>query len=294
LVPGGSIADTTPKYHKKTGKLLMLGQRICYKGENALMPELDAVGKSYYSVYDTEKMCWNVPRVPLDQHGNPLTNTFFGCIQRIDLENGDILIPMSRRNDLSDPKRVTHVVVMRFSFDGDILRAVDQGAEIHADEEPRGLAEPSLAYYQGKYYITLRCDTKGYVAVSDDGLNYSPIKPWCWDTGIMVPTYNTQSHWVCGREGLHLVYTRKDGKNDHVFRNRAPLYMAKVDVERLCLMRNTEVAITPERGARMGNFGADDISLDESLVTTTEWMQPIGCERFGSNNAIYMIRIWWD
>ena len=67
-----------------------------------------------------------------------------------------------------------------------------------------------------------------------------------------------------------------------------------MDTENLCLLRNTEVAITPERGARMGNFGAEDISPNESIVTTTEWMQPVGCEKYGSNNAIYMINIRWD
>ena len=41
----------------------------------------------------------------------------------------------------------------------------------------------------------------------------------------------------------------------------------------------------------MGNFGAEDIWPNESIVTTTEWMQPIGCEKYGSNNAIYMINM---
>lgn len=117
-----------------------------------------------------------------------------------------------------------------------------------------------------------------------------PFK-WKWDTGYTVPTYNTQQNWVVRHDGLYLVYTRKDGKNDHVFRNRAPLYMCKVDADRLCLLRATERAITPERGARMGNFGVTHISDHASIVVTTEWMQPLGCEKYGSNNAIYAVYI---
>lgn len=293
-LPGASLADTTPKYHKKSGQMLLLGQKISYAGEAALGPLLDQIGESYYAVYDPLQRSWGRPAVPLDLEGRPLQNTYFGCIQRVDLADGDILIPMARRNWPGAADRTSHLVVMRFSFDGQTLQATATGQPIHADHEPRGLAEPSLIFYQGSYYLTMRSDTRGYVAKSRDGLNFSPLQEWRWDTGLLVPTYNTQSHWVSGREGLFLVYTRQDGKNDHVFRNRAPLYLARVDTGKLQLLRQTEKAITPERGARMGNFGALDLGPDQSIVTTTEWMQPLGCEKYGSNNAIFLTQLNWE
>ncbi|HBN83411.1 MAG TPA: hypothetical protein DDZ89_06155 [Clostridiales bacterium] len=67
--------------------------------------------------------------------------------------------------------------------------------------------------------------------------------------------------------------------------------MCKVDTENLCLLRETEKAITPERGARMGNFGVTHLSDHKSIVVTTEWMQPLGCQKYGSNNAIYAVSV---
>ena len=68
-LPGGSLADTTPKYHEKTEKMLLLGQKIAYAGEGALGPLLDQVGQSYYAVYDPQNKCWDPPAVPLDEQG---------------------------------------------------------------------------------------------------------------------------------------------------------------------------------------------------------------------------------
>ena len=61
-------------------------------------------------------------------------------------------------------------------------------------------------------------------------------------------------------DGLFLVYTRRGANNDHVIRNRAPLFIAQVDPERLCVIRATEKAIVPDRGASLGNFGVANIS----------------------------------
>jgi len=32
----------------------------------------------------------------------------------------------------------------------------------------------------------------------------------------------------------------------------------------------------------------------ETWVTVTEWMQPVGCEQYGSDNSVYAARIVWD
>jgi hypothetical protein len=92
---------------------------------------------------------------------------------------------------------------------------------------------------------------------------------------------------------LFLVYTRRGANNDHVFRHRAPLFMAQVDPKRLCVLRKTERILVPERGARLGNFGVANINKDETWVTVAEWMQPKGVEQHGSDGSVFVARIHW-
>jgi len=96
---------------------------------------------------------------------------------------------------------------------------------------------------------------------------------------------------------LFLVYTRRGVNNDHVFRHRAPLLMARVDPQKRVVLRDTEQVIVPETGTRMGNFGVVHISPLETWVITTEWMQqppPGGFEKYGSNNRIFCAKIKWN
>ena len=73
-------------------------------------------------------------------------------------------------------------------------------------------------------------------------------------------------------EDVYLVYTRCGAGNDHIVRHRAPLFIAQVDMDRLCVIRDTERVLVPERGARLGNFGVTTISENETWVTVAEWM----------------------
>ena len=148
----------------------------------------------------------------------------------------------------------------------------------------------------------MRNDLRGYVAVSDDGLHYGPPQPWTFDDGEELGNYNTQQHWVVHSEGLFLVYTRRGAGNDHVFRHRAPLFIGRVDPDRLCVIRESERVVVPERGARLGNFGITAASPQESWVVVAEWMQtgppdPFDCtvcERYGSDNTIFIARLHWN
>ncbi len=100
---------------------------------------------------------------------------------------------------------------------------------------------------------------------------------------------------------LYLVYTRKGANNDHVFRHRAPLFIAQVDTTRLCLIRETEKIVIPERGARLGNCGCLQLSASEAWVIASEWMQNNDkghgkdaleyCADFGSNNNIFIAKV---
>src|SRR5690606_9954785 len=150
-------------------------------------------------------------------------------------------------------------------------------------------------------YLTIRSDEAGWVTSGSDGLHFDPVQKWTFDDGSDLGNYNTQQHWVTHSDGLYLVYTRRGANNDHVFRHRAPLFMAKVDSEKLCVIRATERILVPEKGARLGNFGVVDISPDETWVTTAEWMQTLSPNsrdwripmKYGSDNRVYAARIKW-
>lgn len=194
---------------------------------------------TYYSVYDPVTNLWSdwrAIRLPADDPA--AFSSGAGCVQRVDLQNGDILHPIyfTPRGDTS---RCTRVSVMRCGFDGTELVFKTRGPDLCCPE-PRGFGEPSLVRFGGRFYMTLRNDVRGYVSASDDGLSFAAIKPWTFDDGTEIGNYNTQQHWVAHREVLFLVYTRRGASNDHVFRHRAPLFMAQVDPERLCLIRDTE------------------------------------------------------
>src|SRR5690606_1926177 len=89
--------------------------------------------------------------------------------------------------------------------------------------------------------------------------------------------------------------------NDHVFRHRAPLFIAQVDPDRLRVLRATERILVPEHGARLGNFGITEVNERETWVTVAEWMQtnnPYPYDysipmKYGSDNRVFVARIQW-
>jgi hypothetical protein len=136
----------------------------------------------------------------------------------------------------------------------------------------RGFAEPSLAHFQGTYYLILRNDAAAYVATSDDGLKFGRPRAWTFDDGKDLGSYNTQAHWLTHSEGLFLTYTRRGANNDHIARHRAPLFIAQINPQSLQVIRSTEQILLPERGVMLGNFGASPITAQESWVTDAEFI----------------------
>lgn len=167
------------------------------------------------------------------------------------------------------------------------------GKSWRSTTRPGGLHEPSLTRFGGTFFLTLRNDRQGYVTRSENGMAFEPIRPWQFDDGSELGNYNTQQHWVTHSDGLFLVYTRRGANNDHVFRHRAPLFMAQVDPDSLRVIRETERVLVPERGARLGNFGVTRVSEHETWVTVSEWMQPKGVEKHGSDGSVFVARIRW-
>ncbi len=288
-----AACDFWPKWHAKSGKLLGTGHTVRYLS-NKVMPVRDR--EASYAVYDDKTRQWSPWTTLAMPKEAKFSDSGAGCAQRVDLPNGDILLPVYFKEKTAKDDRVT---VLRCTFDGTTLSFVEQGNEL-AVTGGRGLGEPSLARFNNRFYLTLRNDLTAYVSTSEDGLHYTEPKEWTWDDGSNLGSYNTQAHWVTHGDALYLVYTRKGANNDHVIRHRAPLFIAQVDPEKLCVLRNTERIIVPDRGARLGNFGIVDVSENETWVTVAEWMQtfsppliiPVD-NPYGADNSVYAARIRW-
>jgi hypothetical protein len=279
-----TVCDFTPQWHAGSRALLGTGQTVWYRDNKVLAVRPRSVA---YAVYDAPGRSWNAWKtLPLPDEPQ-YQNAGAGSGQRCDLENGEILLGVYHAVPGGKPYCTT---VFRCRFDGRELRAVEHGPPLTVNIK-RGLYEPSLTQCGGRFYLTLRNDDRGYVAVSEDGLRYGEPRPWRYDDGAEIGNYNTQQHWLTLGEELYLVYTRRGAGNDHVFRHRAPLFLAQVDRMRLCLIRETERVLIPQRGAGLGNFGVCQISPTESWVIASEWMQPKGSEKHGSDNSVWIAKV---
>lgn len=284
-----AVADVTPGWHGPTGKLLAIGCSVRYSAQGRQLSDIRRPSQTAYAVHDPQTGAWSrwqTLEMPPDDKFNLARN---GCSQWLVESDGSVLVPIYF-GPSGEPFRTT---VVRCSFDGEKLTYVEHGTELSLDVV-RGLCEPQLASFQGRYFLSIRNDVKGYVTTSDDGLNFGSIKPWTFDDGTELGSYNTQQHWLVHSDGLFLVYTRRGADNDHIMRNRAPLFMARVDPRRLCVLRDTERVLIPERGGQMGNFGASAISENESWVTVSEYMPNDQPHALGADGSTFVARVIWS
>jgi hypothetical protein len=213
-----------------------------------------------------------------------------GCVQWLVNSDGTILLPMYYKGPKGDDYSTT---VLHCQFDGETLKYIKHGDEL-AIQGGRGFVEPSLAFFGGKYYLTLRNDARGYVTTSDDGLKYAPVKAWTFDDGQDLGSYNTQAHWLVHSDGLFLSYTRRGANNDHIARHRAPLFVAQVDPEKLQVLRATEKVLIPKRGVMLGNFGAAAITPEESWVTDAEFLVGDKPHARGADGSTFAAKVRWS
>jgi hypothetical protein len=297
------VCDPVPEYHPQTNSVLLMGHTVFYRGER-FRNEDQRMRHTFYIVRRADGT-WSPMRL-LEWKGSPKTGICTtNCSQRVTFENGDVLIPLS----FGEANMVRQVATVRCSFDGEKLRVLESGNALKclstegqghtASESPqpeptsaphnepnpeagfgRGLLEPSLARFGDGYYMTIRAeDHRGYVTTSSDGLQWAQQQPWCWQDGEPLTMSSTQQRWLTHSDGLYLVYTRKTEKNAKVFRWRAPLLAARVDLKTLRLMRDTEREIFPLDGdgiaaadkvPRMGNFHVTAFSPAESYISAFE------------------------
>lgn len=278
------------QFHRKTGVFVALGQTHFVRdgGGNLFGPGV--ARDNYYfkneGHYHSPKLngrvvtsLWNPakndfePWIPMDLPAEAGVGLYYNG-QIHEQDDGTLLIPGYDRSPRTDgvEDKYTRVTVLRCSFDGRRLKYLDHGSVLTVDTE-RGLAEPSLVKFGGKFFLTIRHNLRGYVAASEDGLNFGAPMPWRFDDGEELGNYNTQQKWLKHRDALYLIYNRRSELNNGVVRSRAPLFLAEVDPQTLRVKRHTERVLIPENRARMGNFNVVNISENEAWITTGEWLQ---------------------
>jgi hypothetical protein len=283
------VCDVVPGYHVATDTILALGHNVYYRDNVLTRP-----GAGRYPVYTVRRPdgTWSGRHKLAWPDATSPTIYTAGCAQRVHRDDGRILLPLSVGAAPGEPRRVRTALCR---FDGATLIIETLGNDLRLDVG-RGLLEPSLARWSGRYTMTIRAeDGHGYVTTSDDGLAWRPIQPWRWDDGEPLVMSTTQQHWITNDHGLYLVYTRWAEGNAGVMRWRAPLYIAQVDPTTLRLVRASERVAIPMRGpgagngvgdhtvpqdpdhiARMGNFHTLQASPDEAWITVGETLPADG------------------
>ncbi|MBP87576.1 MAG: sialidase [Planctomycetaceae bacterium] len=286
------VCDVTPGWHAASERILAIGTQLRYNQAGDQLMERPRSYDAAYAVYDPKTDAWTAWKtlgMPMGNNGQ-FHHIAPGCVQWLVQDAGSILLPLYYQGPNGGPYSVT---IVHATFDGERMTYVAHGDELSLDEV-RGLVEPSLTRFHGKYYLTLRNDNRGYVTSSDDGLHFDAIKPWTFDDGRELGSYNTQQHWVTHSDGLFLSYTRRGANNDHIVRNRAPLFVARVDMERLTVLRETERVLIPERGVMLGNFGVAAVNQQESWVTDSEFITNGELHHRGADGSTFIARLKWS
>lgn len=297
LPDGGEVvvSDFWPQWHAKSKTLLGIGHTVRYYGNR--IDHKKNIRVTSYATYDPEKNRWSNWKSLKLPKGPEFASSGAGSVQRYDLPNGDILLPVYYKRP---EKKLMDSMVIRCRFEDQTLKYVDHGNELSIDFG-RGFAEPSITKFGDWFYLTLRNDKFGYVTRSKDGLHFEKPQKWTFEDGSDLGSYNTQAHWVTHSDGLFLVYTRRGAKNDHIIRHRAPLFIGQVNPDKMAIIRSSERVLVPERGARLGNFGVVDVNENETWVIVSEWMQRHGPDyvmpvdnKYGSDNSVYVSKILWS
>jgi hypothetical protein len=285
-----SVADVTPGWHAPTGKLLAIGCQVRYSPKGEQLDDVIRAHQTVYAVFDPKTgrwSRWQVLELPTEEQFNFARNA---CSQWWVRPDGRLLVPLYIGRNSREPFSTT---VAECRFNGSTLTYVRHGSVLKL-KIARGLYEPSLITFRGRYFLTLRNDERGYVSVSKDGLQFAEPKPWLFDDDSDLGSYNTQQHWLAHSDGLFLIYTRRGANNDHIVRHRSPLFMAQVDPATLRVIRGTEKIVVPERGAELGNFGAAAISESESWITVSEGMFMKDSRERGAEGATLVARVIWS
>ena len=88
-------------------------------------------------------------------------------------------------------------------------------------------------------------------------------------------------------------HQRLDVSSNHVFRHRTPLFIARVDPDRLCVLRETEQILMPETGFDLGGgFGVIEVSPSETWIVISEMGFPKN--RQDELNRVRLAKVLWS
>ena len=106
------VCDTVPEYHAATGTVLAIGQQVYYRGGRLAKPS-DLRRRPVYITRDAAGQ-WSAPQIFEWDDPRATHQYTCNCAQRLTLDNGDVLIPLSfGTGDLA-----RSVATVRCSFDG--------------------------------------------------------------------------------------------------------------------------------------------------------------------------------
>ena len=107
--------------------------------------------KVSYAVADPRSKSWGAMKflaMPEKDHsGRKITACNAGNNQRVDLPNGEILLPVRYVADVRKHNYTS--TVARCRFDGETLTYLEHGTELNIPRD-RGLYEPSLTEFEGR------------------------------------------------------------------------------------------------------------------------------------------------
>ena len=283
-------------YHKATDSNFALGRMTAYADESSPILNGHDTMRALTGTFDAKSMSFASCGVMIPPGTEDMDNLTF--MEPLEDDDGTVLVPAYGR---PGSRRQHEVIICRFAVENGALRFIERSPSISRPDLSRGLCEPRLAKLGNEYYLTMRSDEIGWFSKSGDGMNFTAPAEWRWDDGEILTSRNTQQAWLRHADGLFLVYTRETPHNKHIFRRRAPLFMAQFDDEHDCLIKDSEFIAVPEMGARLGNFTVTGINDHEAWICVCEWMQTTPpdcfdssrCVRFGANNRLWRTRIVW-
>jgi hypothetical protein len=250
-----AVCDVVPS-ELADGRILLIGQNVWYRDGVLASPNDNRCSR--WAISDNGK--WSDGVIEWDD-ARCSRGLYAGCAQRIHLDDGNILLPVSHASADGLPRGVC---VLKLNENMQVIRA---GPSLHYPAK-RGLLEPTIVAHDGMFHMTIRAeDGRGWHTTSTDGMHWKPIEAWRFSDGSELVTDSTQQRWLIHRDKLHLVYTRKHECNQQLMRWRAPLWIAEVTDGKL----SGEMRLLPADGEpleRLGNFST--LSGNTSLVFATE------------------------
>ncbi len=289
-------------------RVLAIGCNTFYTAKGALAWDKEASNSlpasprqvPVFSIYDPGSG-WS-PMQKLEAPGmSSCDNWRVACAQLAFTPEGQILLPVyfetGRVEFYGHDSPQFSACVMQAVLDGEDLRVINS-SNVLSHPVARGFCEPSLYYYNGEYFLTIRAeDGRGYWSHSADPLHFPEPQPWSFSDSELLIMSSTQQHWLELNGKLHLVYTRDTGENSDVMRFRAPLLIARFHPESGTLERDSEQVVLPHEirdgvHGLLGNFHC--LSLPDGsgiVVDAAAFLKVRGDDIVGQSCEIWIAQV---